>query len=150
MRLLGRRSVKRSQWRVGCCLVLVVVLGGASRVFGQEAAPAASAGAVSLSTYRSILDRVFPRPEPDFREVDYQVVLRFEPSFDRESQIIINARKDRTYDIVEYRLDSREGIWDQLGALRERARREDPAAMSQFVHVTPRTIRLSIRYCAKL
>lgn len=69
--------------------------------------------------YDYALDQLFPRgvlpKNVQSRDVDYTIVLRYLPSFQTESQIVIVKRVNGTFDVVRYGLrQGDQSIWARL------------------------------------
>jgi len=98
----------------------------------EPGAKRASHVVISQETYRRVLDIVFPPTE------SYKYILRFEPSFAPESQIIINTQGAKT-EVVE--LTSLSGnIYAKLDRLKADGASEDAIAMARLIQVRKRTI----------
>lgn len=94
---------------------------------------------VSDRVYSDVLDSVFPRSVENKKNTLWQMVLRFEPSFGSESQIVIR----RTFDGFEVnRYRSANGvIFNKLNVWFTKNGREDVPEMSRLVQVERRKIR---------
>ncbi|HLG17756.1 MAG TPA: hypothetical protein VJH03_25150 [Blastocatellia bacterium] len=100
---------------------------------------------VSSQTYEHVLDMVFPRNEAN---PDYDLVLRFEPSFAPESQIVVKSpivveRTVGKVEVVEYTSLSG-NIYRRLNSVMANGGREDAAEMARLVEVQKRVIEVPI------
>lgn len=94
-------------------------------IFGQKV--------VSEDTYDQVLDLVFPRDALRNRNVRYVFVLRYEPTFQAESQVVIVNGWDRS-DIIEYRsLDG--NIEMKLDAIVRHTKKEDIKRMAKQIRI---------------
>jgi hypothetical protein len=105
--------------------------------------PSRSYPVVSHDTHERVLDALFL---PDQASAFDDFVLRFEPSFAPESQIIIKAPtvisgKSVGVQVVEY--SSLSGnIYVKLGAMLAQGAKEDPVEMAKLFQVRKRTIQI--------
>jgi hypothetical protein len=93
---------------------------------------------VSREIYLQVLDTVFPRNDPDPSKTNFELILRFEPSFHVTSQIVIRNRGNRT-ELIEY--TSPDGnIFDKLNEILARGGKEDVATLAKSIKVRRREI----------
>lgn len=89
--------------------------------------------AVSEETYHRVLDLVFPRDILTDQKFDYVFVLRYEPAFRAESQIIITERAGRV-EVVQYTaLDG--SIELRLDQLVQSRHKEDAKRMARLIRI---------------
>lgn len=122
---------------VGLGLFLLLI-GSAltNRTLGQEPATV-----VSEETYYKVLDLVFPRNVLDRRKLRYAFVLRYEPTFQAESQIVI-AEQGEEIEVVKY--TSLNGNIDlKLDEMLRRTGIEDPEQMAKQIRIQKQHIKLS-------
>jgi hypothetical protein len=93
---------------------------------------------VSQDTYRRVLDIVFPRDDVNR---DYDFVLRFEPSFAPESQIVVRRMAGR-FEVTEYTSLSG-NIYRQLNRVVAHGGKEEPGEMAKLIQVRKRLIEVS-------
>jgi hypothetical protein len=93
---------------------------------------------LSQKTYERVLEIVFPRPET------YDYVLRFEPSFAPEKQIVISISAGKT-DVVEYTSLSG-NIFQKLDRLKASGADEDADQMARTIEVKKRIIAVPADY----
>lgn len=104
----------------------------------QEPAPK-TYKVVSHETHERVMDIVFERDEA---RPDYDFVLRFEPSFSPESQIIIRKGIGKI-EVVEYRSLSG-NIYQKLNGVMARGGKEDPIEMAKSIQIERRVIAVPI------
>src|SRR2546423_9389076 len=81
------------------CIILTLML-QVSSVYAQSGSfkqvkPSKSYQVVSEETYNRVLDILFPRQSPASSKTVWIFVLRFKPSSNSESQIVIRRRADK-------------------------------------------------------
>lgn len=97
--------------------------------------------AVSEETYYKVLDLLFPRDVLQDHTLHYVFVLRYEPTFYAESQLIIMERWGKT-EVVEY--ESLDGsIEMKLNELVRRTGIEDAVQMAKQIRIEKRDIKMS-------
>ena len=90
---------------------------------------------VSRETCERVLDIVFQRDQANW---DYDFVLRFEPSFAPESQIVVRKAANRV-EVVEYTSLSG-NIFMKLNSVMAHGGKEDPVEMAKLIQVRKRMI----------
>jgi hypothetical protein len=88
---------------------------------------------VSSEAYDRVLDSVFPRDYTHSPKLDYVLILRFEPSFHAESQVVIQTLDGGKVDAWLYTSTSG-GIWQTCNDYIERTGREDAAEIARSIH----------------
>ena len=97
--------------------------------------------AVRDETYDKVLDLLFPRPALELEDAQYIFVIRYEPTWKGESQIIIIQRAG-VVEIIESA--SEDGnIYLKLGDILRRGGQENPARMAKQIRVRKRAVSLS-------
>lgn len=121
-------------------LVLALQVGRANAQSGsypQDNAPK-SYPVVSRETYNRVLEILFPRDDPDPSKTVLELVLRFRPSFQSTSQMIIRRRIDKV-EVVEYTsLDG--NIYSKLNETLARGGKEDAVEMAKSIRIKRREI----------
>jgi len=92
---------------------------------------------ISQEAYNRVLDILFPRDEP---RGDYGLVLRFKPSFHRESQVVIKRGVDKV-EVIEY-TSLNGNIYSKLNELMSHGAKEDPAELAKLIKVGRRSIQV--------
>ena len=92
----------------------------------------------SHETHERVLDILFQRDEANR---DYDLVLRFEPSFAPESQIVVRTAANKV-EVVEYASLSG-NIYRQLDSVMAHGGKEDPVEMAKLIQVRKRLIEVS-------
>jgi hypothetical protein len=106
MQAIAKRAASRAVTFRAAALLLLCL----PEASGQ--APAVSSRhLISEQAYHAALDEVFPRGDAGGLDVEYQLILRFEPSRHLESQIVIRAFADRRVEAVLYQPVGR-SVWD--------------------------------------
>lgn len=131
-------------WRAFVFVLLIISVG--LSVFGQERALIHSDNIakntkkrVNLDTYEEVLDLLFPKTT--IAPLPYGYILRFQPSFDSESQIIIN---NNFSDITVEEYTSPDGnIREQLDRLVTKTGNEDAEELAKQIRVQKRTVKVS-------
>jgi len=98
---------------------------------------------ISADTYDRVLDIVFPRRDiaTSDQHAEWSLVLRFKPSFVRESQIVITKRAKKST-VVEYTpVDG--SIYGSLNSMLDHNVTEDAMAMSKAIRVTRKEFDIS-------
>src|SRR6266705_5545713 len=126
--------------RLGLSTIVILSLhlnvgGVRTHVFAQDALN--SYEVISHKTHERVLDIVF---EQDRVKWDYDLVLRFEPTFAPESQIVIKRRVDKT-EVVEYTSVSG-NIYRKLNSWKANGRMEDAVEMAKLIQVMKRLIEI--------
>ena len=117
-------------------VVLVFLLIGCSRgVFGQEPATAANEVKSTDDVYKTLLDLVFPRKLGGRFEI--QLVLRYTPTAERESQIVISCQLDGRCDVVLYQVpEGSPPVFIQAQDVMERMGIHDPHEIRKHLKVS--------------
>lgn len=89
---------------------------------------------VSSETYNRVLDILFPRDDSAI----FAIVLRFEPSFQPESQIIIRRGLDKA-EVIEYTSLSG-NIYKKLNDVIAQGGKEDAVEMAKLIKVRKRSV----------
>ena len=89
---------------------------------------------VSPETYNRVLDMLFPRGDSGI----VTIVLRFEPSFQPESQITIRSGQDKS-EVIEYKSLSG-NIYSKLSDVIAHGGKEDAVEMAKLIKVGRRSI----------
>jgi hypothetical protein len=92
--------------------------------------------AVSTETYNRVLDMLFPRD--DSTKKIFAIVVRFEPSFQPESQITIKKGLDKA-EVIEYTSLSG-NIYSKLNSVIAHGGKEDVVEMAKLIKVRRRAI----------
>src|SRR5262249_310515 len=92
---------------------------------------------ISQEAYNRVLDILFPRDEP---RGDYGLVLRFKPSFHRESQVVIKRGVDKV-EVIEY-TSLNGNIYSKLNELMSHGAKEDPAELAKLIEGGRRSIQV--------
>ncbi len=96
---------------------------------------------VKSKTYEQVLDLLFPRDKLEEAKIRYAFVLRYEPSFDAESQIMIIYRADNV-EAIEYK--SADGnINTKLNEIFRRTGTENAVEMAKQIRITKRVININ-------
>ncbi len=122
---------------LGALLILVLPLGSRAQSSSsqQESIPK-SYSVVSRETYNRVLEILFPRNDLNPSDTVFELVLRFRPSFQPTSQIVIRRRVDKV-EVVEYTsLDG--NIYGKLNEILARGGKEDAVEMAKAVKVKRR------------
>lgn len=93
---------------------------------------------VSPETYNRVLDEVFPRDDSGL----FVIVLRFQPNFQAESQIIIRRELDKA-EVIEY-TSLGGNIYRQLNDVISHGGKEDAGEMAKLIKVKKRSIRVPL------
>lgn len=99
---------------------------------------------ISKETYERVLNTVFPR---DGEGRGYDFILRFEPSFAPESQIIIRSTANKV-EMLEYTSLSG-NIYKKLNSVVAQGGKEDVVAMAKLIQVRKRLIDVPIAQSKK-
>jgi len=100
-----------------------------------------SARVASEETYDKVLDLVFPRDILQEQKLRYVFVLRYEPTFHTESQLVIAEGWDKT-EVIEYKsLDG--SIEMKLDEIVRRTGKEDAEQMAKQIRIQKRHIKIS-------
>ena len=127
---------------VALCVLFILLLqvGDANAQSGsspEDSAPK-SYPVVSRETYNRVLDILFPRDDPDPSKTVFELILRFRPSFQSTSQMVIRRRVDKV-EVVEYTsLDG--NIYGKLNETLARGGKEDAVEMAKSIKVKRREI----------
>ena len=130
---------KRSIIIVGC-LVLWALLNN-SITYGQEK----TIRVLEIEDYGKILDMLFPRDV--FDEYEYKrsfvLVLRYKPSFDAETQIVI-AGRENGINVVEFTsLDG--NVYYKLGEIMEKTGQKSSVELAKYIRVKKRELKIPLR-----
>lgn len=131
--------------RIWCSVLLamIVLLSFQVRAVRSRAesflqGPHKSYRVVSRETHERVLNIVFQRDEASR---DYDFVLRFEPSFAPESQIVVRTAANKV-EVVEYASLSG-NIYRKLDSVMANGGKEDPVEMAKLIQVRKRLIEVS-------
>jgi len=93
---------------------------------------------VTVETYEKVLTLIFPRDEMNALGSGwgFVTILRYMPSFEPESQIVIVGREEKTR-VTEYKSLER-NIYSKLNELYARTGRNDPAELAKLIPVSKR------------
>jgi hypothetical protein len=131
--------------------VFILALPFCSNCPAQDTATATHS-VVTRKTYEGVLDRLFPRDDPDTDNSLQTFVIRFKPSFQPESQINVRQTWDRI-EVTEYRV-SGGNVYQRLNEILANGGAEDEAAMAKSIDVRTRNFsipqRQSDRWHARL
>ena len=121
------------------CLLILIFIAGINAI-GQEQPPQ-SYKVISFDTHKKVLDLLFPLDALDEAK-EFVLILRYMPSFEPESQIVVVARdgKIRVTDYVS--LDG--NIYSKLNQIKAETNREDPLEMSKILHVKKRELTIPL------
>ena len=126
---------------LGVLLIFVLQTGSAhaQSSSSQDTVPK-SYPVISRETYNRVLEILFPRDDPDSSKTVFELVLRFRPSFQPTSQIVIRKRVDKV-EIVEY--TSLEGnIYRKLNEALASGSKEDAVELAKLIRVQRKEIRI--------
>jgi hypothetical protein len=116
--------------------VLILMLLLSTDAFGQEQTPQ-SYKVISSDTHETVLNLLFPLGALDEAK-EFVLILRYKPSFEPESQIVMVAR-DGKMRVTDYTsLDG--NIYSRLNRIKAETNREDPLEMSKMLHVRKREL----------
>lgn len=90
---------------------------------------------VSRETYNRVLDILFPRDDSAF----FAIVLRFEPNFQPESQIVIFKKGLDKAEVIEYTSLSG-NIYRRLNDVMAHGGKEDAVEMAKLINIRRRSI----------
>lgn len=124
-----------------CGVALCSEIISAQRCIPQQRQLPQSHPVVTSQTYNQVLDAVFPRETRGDRQIVFEIILRFRPSFQSTSQIII--RKFTTgVEVIEY--TSMVGsIYQKLNKILADGGKEDVIEMTKAIKVKKRTVNVS-------
>ncbi|MCM3874614.1 MAG: hypothetical protein ND895_28300 [Pyrinomonadaceae bacterium] len=116
--------------------ILVLMLSVSINAFGQGQPPQ-SYKVISFDTHDKVLNLLFPLDALDEAK-EFALILRYKPSFEPESQIVIVAR-DGKMQVTDYTsLDG--NIYSKLNQIKAETNREDPLEMSKALQVRKREL----------
>jgi hypothetical protein len=107
---------------------------------GQEQ-PSQSYTVISFDTHKKVLDLLFPLDALDVHANEFVVILRYMPSFEPESQIVMVAREGKVQVTDYISLDG--NIYSKLNQIKAETKREDPLEMSKMLHVKKRELTIT-------
>jgi hypothetical protein len=122
-------------------LLLLLLLPHSSNVKAQSGSPTQSIPIqrktiVESDTYRRVLETLFPQHDPAAGGTLWKIVLRFNPSSQPESQIIIQQSADdiSRFQIIEYELPDG-SIYNQLNQYLAQGNKTDVTQMAKSIKV---------------
>lgn len=98
---------------------------------------------VSVETYYKVLDLVFPRDILQNQKLNYVFVLRFEPTFHPESQIVISESEGK-FEVVKYTALNG-GVEMQLNQTVQRTQREDVNELARSIRIRKERSTVSLK-----
>jgi hypothetical protein len=98
---------------------------------------------LDLEDYRRILDELFPRNVMDKPGPEFVMVLRYLPSFEAESQIVIAGRKNEINVIELTSLDG--NIFYRLTDVMQRTGEKSSVELAKYIRVKRRELKISVR-----
>ena len=125
---------------LGALIILAPQICSANAHCGSSAQQSTSKShrVVSRETYSRVLDILFPREDPNPSETIFQFILRFRPSFQLTSQIVIRRRLDKVQ-VVEY--SSMDGnVYSKLNEALARGSKEDAVELAKLIRVQRKEI----------
>jgi hypothetical protein len=117
-------------------IFLLLLISASVNAFAQDAPK--SYPVISHDTHRKVLDILFPLDVLKGGGNEFALVLRYMPSFESESQIVIVGRSGKVL-VTEY--SSMDGnIYSKLNRILAETSREDPLGMSKMIRVKKREL----------
>ena len=131
MEVLGRSII------AGCLVLLCLVSG--PKISAQET----TVSVLDLDDYSKILDKLFPRDVLDEAGRTFMLVLRYKPSFNAESQIVIAGREGRV-NVVE--LTSLDGnIYYKLTEVMQQTGQESSVELAKYIRIKKRELKIPLQ-----
>jgi hypothetical protein len=128
---------------LGAALILALHITCADARFASslQVKSTKSSPVVSQATYNRVLDILFPREDSEPSKAVFAFVLRFKPSFQSESQIVVKRGTDNAEAIEYTSLDG--NIYGKLNEVLARTGKEDAAEMARLIRVRKRAVEVS-------
>lgn len=90
---------------------------------------------ISRETLVKLNELIFPLDKLKYRENDYVIILRYSPSFENNSQIVIVGRDGKAF-VTEYTVNV--NLWQKATEILKSTGREDPTEIAKAITVRKR------------
>ena len=127
--------------RIKKLVILLTLTMVCASVHAQEQLPE-TVPVIERETYEKVIERLFPLDALDARENDFVLVLRYDPHFESNRQIVFAARDGKIF-VTEYISDG--NIWEKAEEVLRRTGREDVSEIAQNIKVKKREFNISAK-----